>query len=74
MCSLAQTVFLKNSKRLQEDNGGKNYFTCQKIFFLNGFLLFNRLYVRKYMNEFSFYWLPYIPTAPCNNVQQMQGD
>lgn len=54
VCSLAQTVFLKNSKRLQEDNGGKNYFTCQKIFFLNGFLLFNRLYVRNTWMNFPF--------------------
>lgn len=72
VCSLAQNVFFKTGKRLQKDNGTKNYFTCQKYVYLKWFSFFNRLNVRKYMNGLSFYWLPYIPAAPCNNVQQLQ--
>lgn len=74
VCSLAQNVYFKTGKRLQKDNGEKKIISRVKnmYIYLKWFSSFNRLNVRKYMNGFSFYWLPYIPTAPCNNVQQLQ--
>lgn len=55
VCSLAQTVFLKNIvKDYRKITVEKIISHVKKYFFLNGFLLFNRLYVRNTWMNFPF--------------------
>lgn len=55
VCSLAQTVFLKNIvKDYRKITVEKLFHMSKKILFLNGFLLFNRLYVRNTWMNFPF--------------------